>query len=171
MLIEALQLLKSKNIIYELHIVGAHKENELAYNNEIASLIEKYDLSKQITCHGWLKQEEILKVYDKCTCFVLPSLQETLPISLAEAMALGKTVVASNVGAVSEMFKEKVEGYLFKRNDVNELVSILESIYTNQEVKRDYSALIKKTAIEKYHPLKNAKMTADFYKDILWQTI
>jgi glycosyltransferase involved in cell wall biosynthesis len=165
--IEALHELKKKNILYQLHVVGWYKEKESEYEHVILDLVKNYGLSAQIKFYGWLKQHEMLEAFDRCSMFVLPSLQETLPVSIAEAMALGKVVLASNVGAISEMFEDKVSGYLFSKNDLNTLVRLLETLYSNEDKTIHLTSEIKKIALEKYHPEANAKRTLNFYKEVL----
>jgi len=167
LVIEALHTLKKKDIIFQLHVVGWYKENEHDYEHIILEMVKNYELTDQIKFYGWLKQPEMLEVFDRVTTFVLPSLQETLPVSIAEAMALGKIVIATNVGAISEMFEDKTSGYLFHRNDLNKLVSLLETLYLDQKKATELSAAIKRMAIEKYHPVENAKRTVSFYKQVL----
>lgn len=43
--------------------------------------------------------------------FILPSNYEGLPMTIIEAMSFGKPVVASNVGGISEIVKDDVNGY------------------------------------------------------------
>jgi glycosyltransferase involved in cell wall biosynthesis len=167
LVIEAIHELKRKGIIYQLHVVGWYKENDHEYERIILEMVKSYALADQIKFYGWLKQPEMLEVFDRVSTFVLPSLQETLPVSIAEAMALGKIVIASNVGAISEMFENQTTGYLFSKNDLNKLVSLLETLYTNQKKAADLSSAIKKMAIEKYHPKENATRTLNFYKEVL----
>jgi glycosyltransferase involved in cell wall biosynthesis len=165
--IEALHELKKKKIIFQLHVVGWYKEKDHEYEKIILQMVKDYEMADQIKFYGWLKQEEILDVFDRCSTFVLPSLQETLPVSIAEAMALGKIVIASNVGAISEMFEDKTSGYIFGKNDLTKLVSLLETLYFNKEKAEQLSASIKKIAVEKYHPEANAKRTVKFYREVL----
>jgi len=49
--------------------------------------------------------------------FVLPSLRETMPISLMEAMAMEKPVIASRVGGIPEVLTNKETGLLVPPGD------------------------------------------------------
>lgn len=48
--------------------------------------------------------------------FVLPSNYEGLPIVIIEAMSFGKPVVASNVGGISELVHDGINGYAVENN-------------------------------------------------------
>jgi glycosyltransferase involved in cell wall biosynthesis len=164
LVVEALHKLKEKGIIFELHVVGGFKDK--GYESEVMGLVAKYQLADQIIFHGWKKQQEIVELYRKCTYFILPSLQETLPVSIGEAMALGKIVIASDVGAIREMFRNNDTGYLFKRNDLEDLVAVLKTVYQIRSPE-DISARVRNEAEEKYHPAHIAKETRDFYTQVI----
>ena len=55
-----------------------------------------------------------------CDIFVLPSLNEGLPVVLGEALACGKPVVATKVAGTPELVNNDV-GYLVNPKDVNAL--------------------------------------------------
>jgi glycosyltransferase involved in cell wall biosynthesis len=165
LIIEALQVLKRRDIYFTLHVVGWYKENDLRYEIDMIELVKRYGLGKQIKFHGWLKQRDILQVFDQCSVFVLPSLQETLPVSIAEAMALGKVVMATDVGAISEMFHDGETGYLIKRNGLAELVTLLHTHY--HQYYDTTSEKIQLEAVEKYHPEANARRTVEFYQQVI----
>ena len=48
--------------------------------------------------HGWMAQEEVVKVLRGCDVFVLPSLRECGSSAIVEAMALGKPVIGTDWG-------------------------------------------------------------------------
>lgn len=56
---------------------------------------------------------------------VLPSLRESLPLSIREAFAAGLPVVAAAVGGVPELITPGVNGLLIERGDDTELVRVM----------------------------------------------
>jgi glycosyltransferase involved in cell wall biosynthesis len=164
LVVEALDQLKQKGINFELHVVGGFKD--AGYEREVMDLVRKSLLSDQIIFHGWKKQNEIVELYSKCNYFILPSLQETLPVSIGEAMAMGKIVIASDVGAIREMFRDKDTGYLFRKNNLSDLVGVLESVDQITST-QDVSLRVRKEAEEKYHPSHIAEETRDFYLQVI----
>ena len=163
--LRALAILKKENIIFNLHVVGGYKDNY--YEKEINALVSDNELAGQVTFYGWQTQEQILGVHEKCRIFVLPSQQETMPVVIGEAMALGKVVVASNVGAVSEMVTDKSSGFLFERNNIEQLCGLLRLLYNNKALIETVSNNAMDEAREKFHPDSIASKTYDFYLKVL----
>ena len=165
MLIQALEKLKGEGVTYELHVVGGFRERQ--YEVEINRIIENSSVKGQIKFHGWKTQEEILSIYKECSIFVLPSQQETLPVSIAEAMAMGKVVIASNVGAISEMFRNNISGLLFQKNNLEDLCNCLRRLNNNCELIDSMSLEATLEARSKYETHMVASRTIDFYKSVL----
>jgi glycosyltransferase involved in cell wall biosynthesis len=55
---------------------------------------------------------ELLSLYRRADVFALPSLGDCLPQVLAEAAACGLPLVATSIGAISEVVRDGVNGYL-----------------------------------------------------------
>jgi len=168
LVLRAMAALKKENIIYNLHVVGGYKDNY--YEKEIDALVNEHGLASQIIFYGWQTQEQILQVHEKCRIFILPSQQETMPVVIGEAMALGKVVVASNVGAVSEMVSDKSSGFLFERNNTEQLCQLLRLLYNNKSLIESVSVNAMREAREKFHPDSIASNTYEFYQKVLRNT-
>lgn len=77
-----------------------------------------------------LDMDEYIKKMD---VFVLPSLSEGLGISVIEAMAAGKLVIASNVGGVKELIEDKKSGILVEPGDEQGLYQAMRRVIENKE--------------------------------------
>lgn len=166
--IEALHELKKEGKIFRLHVMGGFKDD--GYEAEINGLVDQYQLRDQIVFHGWISQEQIREIYSKCPIFILPSQQETLPVSIGEAMALGKVVIASDVGAIREMFSDGQSGFLFRKNDRADLVRVLRNVYDNPAL-ASIGQRAREEAVEKFHPKLIAEKTIRFYREVLKTTV
>jgi glycosyltransferase involved in cell wall biosynthesis len=163
-IIEGMREMNRHNRRFTLHVAGGFKD--AAYEKEIMSLVRESGLTDQIIFHGWLTQQEVREIFKQCPVFILPSLQETLPVSIGEAMAQGKVVVATDVGAINEMFTDKVSGFIFRKNDLTDLVRVLNAIYDNPDLGA-IGERARKEAVEKFHPALIASRTIDFYREVL----
>ncbi len=65
--------------------------------------------------------------------FILASTCEGLPISILEAMAAGKPVIATNVGGVSELVESGVTGILVPPENEKALVDSIEQLFIKKE--------------------------------------
>lgn len=70
---------------------------------------------------GYKDPEEVAELLKDTTIFVLPTLMDNSPNSLAEAMAVGVPCVASNVGGIPSMIEDNKTGCLFNLNDADDL--------------------------------------------------
>lgn len=164
LVLEALDELNKEGYPFALHVAGGFKE--AAYEEEVMSVVDQFGLTDRVQFHGWLKQEQIRALYDVCPVFVLPSMQETLPVSIAEAMAQGKIVIASDVGAIREMFTDRKSGFLFKKNDKNDLVKTFTEVFNLAE-KNTIGEAARAEALQKFDPENIALKTINFYRQVL----
>ncbi len=94
-------------------------------------LIEKYNLREKVKLLGYVRNiEQFLAVID---LFVLPSLSEGLPMSLLEAMAAGKPVLASAVGGITEVIENGDSGVLVPPADPSSLAESVKELYRSSE--------------------------------------
>jgi glycosyltransferase involved in cell wall biosynthesis len=86
-LLHCLAELNQQGIFFTLDVLGDFADAN--YKKNTLELIERAQLSKAVKFHGWVKQDQVLKFLHESDILVIPSLQETLPMAIAEAMAAG----------------------------------------------------------------------------------
>lgn len=72
--------------------------------------------SSNIAIAGWLDRKSAIEIAVNADVFVLTSLWEGLPISLLEAMYMGKKCVVSDVIGNNDVIKNGVNGWVCKSN-------------------------------------------------------
>ncbi|MGG3271377.1 glycosyltransferase family 4 protein [Priestia aryabhattai] len=125
-LIRALKQILLKKPNSQLYILG---EGELEQNlkEEVINL----GLSKNVTFLGF--QEDALSIVNNADVFVLPSLWEQFPISILEAMALKKPIIASSVNGIPEQLGDT--GILVEPGNVKGIIDALNKLLDSPGLK------------------------------------
>jgi len=90
---------------------------------KIERLICKFNLQAQVILTGW--RRDVSRILSMIDVFVLTSLWEGLPITVLEAMASSKPVVATHTGGIQELVIEGKSGFLVPPHDVNKMLERL----------------------------------------------
>jgi glycosyltransferase involved in cell wall biosynthesis len=98
---------------------------------------------------------------------VLSSQFEGLPISLLEAMALGRPVVATNVGGVSEVVTDGVEGFLVDPLDPAQLADKILALLRDPELRQRLSENARRRVREKFSIQSMVTRTEALYRQVL----
>ncbi|MBI3599218.1 MAG: glycosyltransferase [Nitrospinae bacterium] len=119
-------------------------------DGELREDLEKYSIEAGIAGYviftGWRKDLE--RVYADLDIVALTSFNEGTPVSIIEAMASGKPVIAAEVGGVRDMFTSKCkmqnakckmqeEGILIDSNDSDSLVDGIKFLLSNPAMAED----------------------------------
>jgi glycosyltransferase involved in cell wall biosynthesis len=101
MLIDAAGLVKQKGLDFELVIGG-----DGPLRSALLSQIRDLSLEDSVTLIGRVEDDRLPILYRSCDVFVLPTLAlECFGIIILEALASGKPVIATPVGAIPELLK------------------------------------------------------------------
>lgn len=85
--------------------------------------------SPNIKIMGWKTEKEALQLASNYDVFLLPSKWEGLPMSLLEAMYLGKACVASNVIGNNNVITNNVNGFLC--NNLDDYIHVISGLIIN----------------------------------------
>ncbi len=88
--------------------------------------------------------KEMASLYASVDAFVLPSLSENLPNTIMEAMACGTPCVGFDVGGIPEMIDHKVNGYVARYKDSQDLAEGIRYVLDGKNHARLSQACIEK---------------------------
>lgn len=174
--LEALPLILKRYPDTEIYIAGPDilkadtwlsRIKRTTYSYYIEKLIRKLNLDMaKIHFTGSLPPREMVQQYLKCNVFVLPSAIENSPNSLGEAMSLGVPCVASCVGGVQDMLRDKIDGFIYPFNESYMLAHYVCEIFTHESLAVGFSNNALENARKRFDPEQVKKTTLDVYKYI-----
>ena len=133
-LIESARILKSKNIKFHLRIVG--KPFNIV-KEDINSLLDKYNISENITFPGPKYGSDKHDEFCKADVFVFPSLNDTFPLVLIEAMKYSLPIVGSIEGAIPEIIDDGNTGFTVPKYDYESVANKLEILIKNDSLRAE----------------------------------
>jgi len=92
-------------------------------------------LSSRVDIPGWVDGPQVGQLIASADVLVLPSFIENLPLSIVEGMASGLAIVATPVGAVSEIVKDNETGLLVQPGDIDGLTRALERLIRDKALR------------------------------------
>lgn len=119
LVVEAFKKLRSGNKSYELYIAGIKKDN--IKGDGIHNL-------------GLLSFDQLIKYFNLCDVFVMPSLFEAYGLVFNEALSFGLPCIGYNAYEMPYLIDDEIDGYLLKTNDANELAILMKKAIENKEM-------------------------------------
>lgn len=140
-LLEACRRLRDEGVAFRCDIVGdgplrRHLEREIAARH-LASLVHLL---------GPRRQDEVTQLLSRASLVVLPSVvaadgqTEGIPVSLMEAMAARRPVVASRLSGIPELIDDDESGWLVPPNDAAALATAVRRLLRDPELARRMGA-------------------------------
>lgn len=144
-LLKAVQLLNRQDM--KLIIVGDGDLKEVYQD-----LAQSYGIFDQIIFAGYVPDGELIKYYNLCDIFILPSIDksEAFGLVLLEAMACGKPVIATNLPGVRQVVSSKIDGRLARPKDAWHLSEHIKFFLDHPEAIDRYGEMGRKKVLETY---------------------
>ena len=120
--------MRTRNRKIRLLVIGeGPKKNELRRISQNDSRIEFV---------GYLNGKKLNDVRRNALAIAVPSeWYENAPLTILEAFALGKPVIGSRIGGITEMIDEGVNGFLFEAGNISALTDAIDNLFMLREGK------------------------------------
>ena len=161
-LLKAYQRVKEEIANSRLIIVGPGIRLRRKYEKQV----RRSEL-EDVIFTGHVDYDELPRYYKTADIFCAPATgRESFGIILLEAMAVGKPIVASNVGGYASIVAHGVDGLLVPPKDDKELARALVSLMIDEPLRQRMGAMGKRKA-QDYSWERIAKEILNYYRRIL----
>jgi colanic acid/amylovoran biosynthesis glycosyltransferase len=99
------------------------------YGVSLRCLIAELGLQDTVELLGQIPQEDLARHYDEADLVALTSHSEGIPLTLMEAMARGRLVLAPSITGIPELIKDGETGFLYTKVALEEFVWRVYQIY------------------------------------------
>ncbi len=156
-LIRACAALKASGQKVRCHIAGEGPERW-----RLEDLIRCLRLTEEVRLLGHVPRSNLAALYREADLVVLTSQSEGIPLTLMEAMALGRPVLAPSITGIPELILHGKTGFLYRQGSITDFVDHVEFI------RRTHSALgpICEAAREHVHTFFNQDTNLQKFSDV-----
>jgi len=154
-------------------IKNMHQDVKIAFaiigdgetRDSLFDFVKSHRLGDIVFFAGW--QEDLPPVYAGLDIVALTSLNEGTPVSIIEAMASGKPVIATDVGGVKDLITDGKTGLLVASSDVDDFADKLLALARDKEKQKILGENAKRSVIEKYSKRRLVNDVNALYEEVL----
>lgn len=160
-----------KDLVEERKNVFFYWLGTLPLSAETLEKIKSYDLNEHFRFFTaeeiGSQRADLLNFLSEADLFVMPSLEEGLPVALLEAMALGKCCIASDTDAIPEAVEHLKTGFLIPPNNQAMLREAIETLMQDDSLRRKLADNARIKVTEKFNDKKLGQIMLELYESAL----
>lgn len=160
-LLESVSQIKLSIPAVKLVIVGDGNNRE-----NFEKMVSQLGLKTHVEFKGRVFGPALVKMYQQASVLVLPSLNDSFPMVLLEAMACGIPVIGTNIGGIPTIIDNNKNGFLIPPKDVQTLTKKLVLILKNEKLAGKLGKNGRKKVVKELTWDHQAKKSYDFFEQI-----
>ncbi|WP_281336362.1 glycosyltransferase family 4 protein [Flavobacterium eburneipallidum] len=159
---------KKSNV--QLFLIGKDVPDVISGNSSTWAMMQELftdEALQNVSYLGSVPYQEIKAHIKMAGVCVFPTFAEALPVSWIEAMAMQKSIVASNIGWATEVIENGKEGFLVYPKDHGKYANRILELLENQKMQDDFGVAARKKVVEKFSMKVVAQQSLSFYKKVI----
>lgn len=148
-------------------IVGDHSlvDQNRRHYIEIVQKLKELGIESQFIFTGY--RSDVSRLIAAMNLCVLCTHREGFPLSILESMALGKPVIATEVGGIPEIIQHGVTGYLHRPGNSKELTDAIMSLIEDPEKAKRFGVAGYENVQQNFSPQRFAVEISRAYSDVM----
>lgn len=151
-LLLACRALKDAGVNFQCLIAGEGPERP-----RLQELIAAFALENAVTLLGHVPREQLPALYEQADAVVLTSVSEGIPITLIEAMAMERTVIAPDITGIAELVVSGKTGLLYRPNSLENLFLQLRFAFSDDPSLRSMRRTARQHVLAQFNGPENVK--------------
>ncbi len=148
-----------------MDLLGPSSHTEL--DQQVTDFIHDHGLAGKVRLLGLVPNEVLWQEYQKSSLLLIPSLEETAPVALGEACAVGLPAVGSDAGGIPYMIRDGETGFVKRVGDAEGMAERVVAILQDGDLRRRLASRAKEMGLQEYTTEAIARKTIAAYKEIL----
>ena len=132
---------------------------------ELEDYAKELGIEDIVEFKGWIK--DLRGIYGGLDILALTSLNEGTPVSIIEAMASARPVVAADVGGVRDVVEDGKSGYLVRPEDERDFSEKLERLMSDRDKRARFGKYGRESVRERFSKERLIKDIYKLYNDVL----
>lgn len=161
LLVRAAAQLHKAGVPFECRIVGIAAGG---YDASLNQIIQELGLGTSVRLLGRVSREQLRSEYEWANVVVLPSREETSPLSLIQAMASGRIAMGASAAGIPRLLQEGRMGTQFSPDDPEDLVQALRRLVRDPGGFWEKAEKARVHAAAMFQPASVARRTVEVYE-------
>lgn len=166
-ILEAFNILKKRYSYLTLNLAG--KISDPSFYKKAIRYLKRNNLTGYVNFLGHLDENNLMHEYRRASVFVFPSKQDVAPVSVLQAMASAKAIVASNVGGIPYIIDDGVNGFLVDKMDSGALAEKVSLFLKDYSLRKRFGLEAREKAFRDYRIEVVTDRLYKIYKEIMAQ--
>lgn len=132
-LLDACKILKDKGIAFTCDFVGG--ESKEISREVFEAAVHERGLDEKVLYLGRKYGDEKVSEYRNSDAFVLPTMNDCLPLTIIEAMQQAVPTVSTDIGAIADLVQPMVTGLIAATNSPEDLADKLQLLIENKDLR------------------------------------